>query len=136
MNAVFAEAAASLIGVRFRLHGRDPVTGLDCVGVVAEAMRRSGTEPVVPAGYRLRTVSVSGLLPFAQANRFEPAEPSEADVVLVKVSPIQPHLVIRTSGGFIHAHAGIGRVTFLPGALPWPIARGWQVPASLHSIGN
>ena len=136
MNAVFAEAAASLIGVRFRLHGRDPATGLDCVGVVAEAMRRSGTEPVVPAGYRLRTVSVSGLLPFAQANRFEPAEPSEADVVLVMVSPIQQHLVIRTSGGFIHAHAGICRVTFLPGALPWPIARGWQVPASLHSIGN
>lgn len=130
MNVAFGEAAASLIGVRFRLHGRDPAMGLDCVGVVAEAMRRAGTEPVVPTGYRLRTVSVNGLLPFAKANRFEPATPTDADVLLVMVSPIQPHLAIHTTGGFIHAHAGIGRVTFLPGHLPWPIAGGWRVPIS------
>lgn len=134
MNAAFVEAAASLIGVRFRLHGRDPATGLDCVGVVAEAMRRAGTEPVVPAGYRLRTISVNSLLPFAQANRFEPAPPADADVVLVMVSPIQPHLVVRAAGGFIHAHAGLGKVTFLPGPLPWPTAGGWRVPTLLHTI--
>ena len=29
-----AEAAAALVGSRFRLHGRDPATGLDCIGGV------------------------------------------------------------------------------------------------------
>lgn len=136
MNEAFAAAATGLIGVHFRLHGRDPATGLDCVGVVAEAMRRAGMKPVVPAGYRLRNMSVRGLLPFAEANHFEPVEPSDADVVLVMVSPVQPHLAIRASGGFVHAHAGLGRVTYLPGALPWPAVGGWRVPISKHTIGN
>jgi hypothetical protein len=26
-----ANAAAGFLGVRFRLHGRDPATGLDCI---------------------------------------------------------------------------------------------------------
>lgn len=136
MNEALAAAATGLIGVRFRLQGRDPATGLDCVGVVAEAMRRAGMKPVAPAGYRLRTVSLTGLLPFAEANHFEPVEPSDADVVLVMVNPVQPHLAIRTCGGFVHAHAGLGRVTYLPGALPWPTAGSWRVPISMHTIGN
>lgn len=136
MNAALADAAASLIGIRFRLHGRDPATGLDCVGMVAEAMRRAGIEPVVPAGYRLRTASVQSLLPFARANRLEPTAPCDADVLLVMVSPIQPHLVICAPDGFIHAHAGIGRVTFLPGRLPWPAEGAWRVPAFPHRTGT
>lgn len=137
MNAALATAAASLLGVRFRLHGRDPLTGLDCVGLVAEAMRRSGIEPVVPEGYRLRNLSVNGLLPFVEGNRLKPVgQPDEADVLLTMVSPVQPHLLICAPGGFIHAHAGIGRVTFLPGSLPWQVAGSWRLPISTPSIGN
>lgn len=137
MSDALAAAATSLIGTRFRLHGRDPATGLDCVGLVAEAMRRAGAKPVVPAGYRLRTASMTALMPFAEANNFEPVNsPDEADVVLVMVSPVQPHLVVTTPGGFVHAHAGIGRVTFLPGLLLWPMAGGWRVPIPPPSLGN
>lgn len=136
MNAALADAALSLVGVRFRLHGREPATGLDCVGVVAEAMRRAGIEPVVPSGYRLRTASVTSLLPFAHANHFEAVAPADADVVLVMVNPVQPHLAVSTPGGFVHAHAGIGRVTFLPGTLPWPAGGSWRVPDPRHTIGN
>lgn len=136
MSAALGAAAESLIGTRFRLHGRDPETGLDCVGVVAEAMRRTGRSPVVPTGYRLRSASVQGLLPFAQANNFEAVPPPDADVVLVMVSPVQPHLLVRTSSGYVHAHAGFGRVTLLPAPLPWPIAGGWRVPATPHTNGN
>lgn len=136
MNAALASAAMQLVGVRFRLHGRDPATGLDCVGVVAEAMRRAGFDPVVPAGYSLRNASVTGLLPFASTNHLEPAPAAEADVVLVMVNPVQPHLAVCTPHGFVHAHAGIGRVTYLPGPLPWPITSGWRVPRSTQSIGN
>ncbi|MFM6828852.1 MAG: hypothetical protein ACKOVA_00735 [Novosphingobium sp.] len=42
-------------------------------------------------------------------------------------NPVQPHLVIAVQGGFVHAHAGLGRVTFLPAPLPWPIARQWRL---------
>lgn len=137
MSPALAAAAASLIGVRFRLHGRDPATGLDCVGLVAEAMRRSGTEPIVPEGYRLRTLTVDSLLPFAKANRLEAAHSAEnAEVLLVMVSPVQPHLMISVPGGFIHAHAGIGRVTFLPGNPAWPLAAAWRLPISTPSHGN
>lgn len=137
MTTALAAAAASLLGVRFRLHGRNPATGLDCVGLVAEAMRRSGAEPVVPEGYRLRTVTVDSLLPFAKANRFDTADtPDNADVLLVMVSPVQPHLLLRVSGGFIHAHAGIGRVTFLPGNPAWPVAAAWCLPVTPSSFGN
>lgn len=136
MTKILADAAMSLVGVRFRLHGRDPSTGLDCVGVVAEAMRRTGFEPVVPAGYRLRSASVVGLLPFAQANQFQPVALADADVVLVVVNPVQAHLAVSTTGGFVHAHAGIGRVTYLPGALPWPVTGSWRVPGPKHEIGN
>lgn len=136
MTKVLAEAAMSLVGVRFRLHGRDPATGLDCVGVVAEAMRRAGIEPVVPTGYRLRSASVISLLPFAQANLFEPVALADADVALAMVNPVQPHLAVSAADGFVHAHVGIGRVTFLPGALPWPVTGCWRVPGPKHEDGN
>ena len=129
MNQALAAAAATLIGVRFRLHGRDPATGLDCVGTVAEAMRRSGLSPVAPQGYRLRAATIHGLRHFADLNQYREVTPEEnGDVVLAMVSPVQPHLMLRVPGGFVHAHAGLGRVTFLPGTAPWPLAGGWIVP--------
>ncbi|KUR73647.1 hypothetical protein AQZ52_01365 [Novosphingobium fuchskuhlense] len=136
MNAALAAAATGLIGVRFRLHGRDPDTGLDCVGVVAEAMRLAALTPVVPQGYRLRTLTMNDLEPFAQANGFETVGEADADVVLAMVSPVQLHLAINVPGGFVHAHAGIGRVTFLPGVLPWPVACSWRVPITMPTIRN
>jgi hypothetical protein len=64
-----------------------------------------------------------------EANGFTAADPPEpGDVVLAMVNPVQPHLLVRAERGFIHAHAGIGRVTFLPGALPWPAVAAWRVP--------
>ncbi|MEL7218948.1 MAG: peptidoglycan endopeptidase, partial [Pseudomonadota bacterium] len=49
-----AKAAARFIGVRFQLLGRDPLLGLDCVGLVTCSLEAIGRHPVVPAGYRLR----------------------------------------------------------------------------------
>lgn len=127
MNADLAAAALALVGTRFRLHGRDPHTGLDCVGLVAEAMRCAGRAPQVPHGYAIRTASLAPFLPFAAANGLVEV-PRDADIVLVMANLVQPHLMIAVPGGFAHAHAGIGRVTFLPGASGWPIARQWRLP--------
>ena len=128
MSGALGQAAMTLIGTPFRLHGRDPVTGLDCVGLVAEAMRRSGFTPAIPFGYAMRSRSQDALLPFAAASGLVPVDTdAEADVVLASVNPVQAHLLVVADGGFVHAHAGLGRVTFHPGVLGWPVARRWRL---------
>jgi len=124
--SALAPPALGLVGVPFRLHGRDPATGLDCVGLVAEAMRRAGYRPVPPEGYRMRSASPHGLLRFAAASGLTEIADG-GDVVLAMVNPLQPHLLIRVPDGFVHAHAGIGRVTLMPAPLPWPTTLQWRV---------
>lgn len=120
-----ALAAQALVGTRFRLHGRDPATGLDCVGLVAAAL--GGTAPI---GYRLRNSDIAAALAFAPAAGLaevsSPIEPG--DVLLVRSGPAQRHLLIAGSrGGFIHAHAGLRRVVATPAPLAWPVERHWRL---------
>ncbi len=131
MEQSFECAARALIGAPFRLHGRDPETGLDCVGVVAQALRSTGRQTFVPEGYSLRSASISGLLHFAAENALTRVEQG-GHVVLCMVNPIQPHLLVRVSGGFVHAHASLGRVTFMPDPLPWPISLQWKLEVPLQ----
>ncbi|WP_174522616.1 C40 family peptidase [Novosphingobium lentum] len=134
MNRALADAALDLVGVPFRLHGRDPATGLDCVGLVAEAVRRTGRTVAPPRGYRMRMLTVAPLLRFAEANGLEPTA-ADPDVILAQVHALQPHLLVVAPGGMVHAHAGLGRVTFLPDPLPWPIIAGWRaIPTILPTI--
>lgn len=128
MNPKLAAAALSLLGVSFRLHGRDPQTGLDCVGLVGEAMRRAGYSPALPQGYSLRSTSVEPLLGFADASGLERVTHG-GEIWLARVHSLQVHLMVAAPGGVVHAHAGLRRVTFLPDPLPWPIAVRWQVAA-------
>lgn len=128
MNASLAKAAMSLIGVPFRLHGRNPQTGLDCVGVVAAAMQRAGYDPVVPQGYSLRALTIGPLLEFASASGLEEVA-EQGDVWLAQVHSLQPHLLIAAQGGAVHAHAGLGRVAFLPDPATWPIVMRWRLAA-------
>jgi hypothetical protein len=121
MNPV-ERAAIALIGARFRLHGRDPVTGLDCVGVVARA---TGIE--APSGYALRggdAASVSRLIEAAGLVRVSEAVPG--DVMLMQPGPAQLHLAIRTARGFVHADAALRRVVERPGAPEWEILGLWR----------
>lgn len=128
----FAAAAESLSGVRFRLHGRDPATGLDCVGLVSAALERCGRPAVAPEGYTLRALSVAPLLGFAARNGFVAADlaapDAPGDLVLLRLSAIQAHLVILLDPErYVHAHAGLGRVVVEIGAPPGePIAR-WHL---------
>ncbi|MBB3862390.1 hypothetical protein GGQ88_003690 [Novosphingobium hassiacum] len=126
MNGRLAQAALSLIGTPFRLHGRQPERGLDCVGLIAEAMRRCGHEASPPEGYSLRSVSAARWLCHAEQSGLEPTR-DDGDVVLCMVNPIQPHLLIAVPGGFVHANASLSKVTFLPAPLPWPVALQWQL---------
>jgi cell wall-associated NlpC family hydrolase len=125
-----AAAAERFVGAPFRLHGRDPERGLDCVGLVLAALETVGRRARIPA-YRLRMREIGGLVAAAsEAGLVEVSGPITAgDVLLVRPGPAQHHLAIAASGGgFVHAHAGLGRVVLTPAPLPWAEERRWRLP--------
>jgi len=126
VNGRLTKVALELVGVPFRLHGRDPQRGLDCVGVVTEALRRIGRTTTVPEGYTLRGTAISPFIACATQSGLQPTD-ADGEVILCMVNPVQPHLLVRVSGGFVHAHASLRRVTFMPGPLPWRVAMQWSV---------
>lgn len=120
-----ALAAKALVGTPFRLRGRNPATGLDCVGLVSEALGAPA-----PSGYHLRNRDISAALAFVPGaglvDACGPLQPG--DVLLVRTGHAQHHLLIAGSdGGFIHAHAGLRRVVETPVLPPWPIERLWRL---------
>ena len=129
-SLALAEAALALVGVRFRLHGRDPTRGLDCVGVVVAALAAVGRVAHLPARYSLRRndvevfVAAAGAVGLARsAGRLEPG-----DVVVLRPSAVQFHAAIIGPGrDFVHAHAGLGRVVLSPLPLPWPLDHHWRL---------
>jgi cell wall-associated NlpC family hydrolase len=129
-GADLARAAEALVGVPYRLHGRDPRSGLDCVGVVAAVLETCGRLRSAPAGYGLRNRSITPLLALAEDNGLVASEgPLVAgDIVLVRPGAGQHHLLVATGGDrFVHAHAGLRRVVAQPGPLRWPLARRWRL---------
>lgn len=128
-----AHAALQLEGSPFRLHGRDPETGLDCVGLVSAAMAATGGQPVPPAGYALRNLAIEQWLPLAERSGLTPSPgPIRAgEVLLITLPHCQHHLVIAVDGGsVIHAHAGLRRVVRQPLEPTWQIRAKWR-PSSL-----
>lgn len=122
MDEVVARARACL-GARFRLHGRDPATGLDCVGLAAWAHGLSA----VPTGYRLRAGSAAMYSTLLAASGLRPvATALPGDVLLCASGPGQFHLGVASETGLIHADAGLGRVVERPGAPPWPVVSRWR----------
>lgn len=129
-GAALADAAAALVGVRFRLHGRDPGTGLDCIGLFAAAMAALGRPVELPTGYPLRLSQLSGWLPEPDACGMVPVEPPfvQGDVVLLAAGPGQFHLAIAGPGhGWVHAHAGLRRVVCQPDRPAGRIIHQWRL---------
>ena len=124
-----AQAAASLVGTRFRLHGCDPAHGLDCIGLFTAAMARCERVVAVPKGYGLRLSRRDDWLPDPAAYGFAVAAPPFApgDVAMLCPGPAQLHLAIRGTGGWVHAHAGLRRVVIAPPPAGWPVAGHWRL---------
>lgn len=127
-GAAVAARARGLVGTRFRPQGRKPATGLDCVGLAATAAGVPAER--VPSDYRLRgshLVRIEhelcdlGCVPVPGGA----AEPG--DVIVCKAGPAQLHVAVATSGGFVHADAGLGRVVERPLPLPWPVLGVWRL---------
>ncbi|HWK40576.1 MAG TPA: hypothetical protein VNR60_01475 [Croceibacterium sp.] len=129
-GAALARAAEGHLGTPFRLHGHDPLTGLDCVGLVAVALAEIGRPVVPPQRYGLRHRAAEHLLPLAAAAGLaEVTSPAEAgDVLLLQAGPAQLHLAVAAcGGGIVHAHAGLRRVVITPFPLAWPVIRHWRL---------
>lgn len=105
-----------MVGARFRLHGRDPASGLDCVGLAALAFGRDA-----PTGYALRGGDAEAVAASLDAMLVRADGAAAGDLLLLRTGPGQLHLAIRTEGGFVHADAGLRRVVERPGAPPWPV---------------
>lgn len=122
----FADAAEALLGAPFSLGGRDPATGIDCVGLVAAAL--GGADG--PSGYGLRNAAIDRHLPFAARAGFAPATGASerGDLILAAPGPAQHHLLIALGEDcFVHAHAGLRRVVLHSGPIPWPTRARWRL---------
>ena len=129
-------AAAGLVGCRFRLHGLDPVTGLDCVGLVHASLVALGRRPVPPRGYGLRNIAIDQWLEFAARSGLAPALGASGndEVLLASLGYGQHHLMINTgTNAVIHAHAGLGRVVRQPRDPAMCILARWQVQPTAES---
>lgn len=116
-------AARACIGARFRPHGRDPAHGLDCVGLVAIAFARA-----VPGRYALRggrPEAVARLIADAGLAPVDIGDAGAGALLLVEVGPGQLHLVVTTPRGFVHADAGLRRVTEAPGRPAGSVIGAW-----------
>ena len=116
--------ARSLLGVPFRLHGRDR-NGIDCVGLAAlVADQQDGT----PTGYSMRNSLGARWVSELDARGQRRAEGaySPGDILLMEAGPAQYHLGCWTGEGLIHADARLRRVVELPGQPPWPVLGAWH----------
>lgn len=126
--ALIAQAAAALEGTPFRLHGRDPRFGLDCVGVVLHALHAAGLPPPPLPAYGLRNIGNPRFIDAADQAGFNTLAaslpPQTGDILVVEPGPAQLHLLVCVApDSLIHAHAGLRRVVRMPAPGPWPIWR-------------
>jgi hypothetical protein len=126
-GAEIARRALDLVGVRFRLHGRHPDVGLDCVGVVARALAGESIE--VPCDYTLRGDYLGRIAADMDRRGFRDVSDApvrSGDILLCLPAEWQLHFAIATPDGFVHAHAGLRRVVLTPPPFPWPIVGHWR----------
>lgn len=116
--------ARGLLGTPFRLHGRAPERGLDCVGLVAIAY---GLRSNVPTGYALRGRPHAYWETVMRAQGFvrRCADHRPRDLLFLCPGPAQIHLGVWTGASLIHADAGLGRIVETPGAPRWPVLSAW-----------
>jgi cell wall-associated NlpC family hydrolase len=130
VGAAVARRALGLVGVPFKLGGRCPRAGLDCVGVVEQALADHAAKHRIPAGYTLRGEYLERITAFfdcADFRRLTQENPAPGDIFLCQPAVHQFHLAIVTENGAVHAHAGLRRVVLTPLDLPWPVIGHWRL---------
>ncbi len=113
------------LGIPFRLGGRDPATGIDCIGLVALVFGKVGN---APKGYAMRGASLArwaGELDRNFLRRTDDAMQS-GDIALLETGPSTWHVGVWSGNALIHADVRRGRVVETPAPLPWPVIGIWH----------
>lgn len=105
-----------MVGIRFRPQGKDPATGLDCVGLVWAAYAAAGRRLARPVAYPLRGWCLDRIEGALAAAGFVRAANAmcAGDVALIACPAGQFHLGLLGSASMVHAHAGLRRVVETP----------------------
>lgn len=120
--------ARGCIGTRFRVQGRLPDVGLDCVGVVVAAVKAAGVQVADAVEYSLRGEQ-AGVLDRALTGLVRVETAAAGDVLVVEPSAACRHLAVVTGNGtVIHAHAGLRRVVEGPVNPDWRVIGAWRLP--------
>lgn len=129
-----AAAARTCVGTPFRLHGRVPGRGLDCVGLVAHAARNLGLSTYDETAYGLSGSGARLEKALARAGlvKVPLAEAQVGDVLLFDLGRGLLHVAVKSEHGIIHAHRGLGRVVEhrLDGEWRAALAAAWRFPAT------
>lgn len=127
--AAIAGRALEIVGAPFKLGGRCPRAGLDCVGVVGFVLADNIVSHPIPNDYALRGEYLDRISAFFNRpafQRLENASPRSGDILLYQPSVRQLHLAVVTVHGAVHAHAGLRRVVLTPLPLPWALIGHWR----------
>jgi cell wall-associated NlpC family hydrolase len=117
--------------VPYRAGGRDPVTGLDCLGVVAASLASAGWHAQLPLRGPLRQRASFDAARIAQDAGLVNATSGiiPGDILLLRCSSTQRHLLIATDAQqFVHAHASLRRVVLSVLDPAWRFAAHWRLP--------
>ncbi|WJS98820.1 hypothetical protein [Novosphingobium humi] len=134
-----ARAAEDLVGTRFRLHGRHREHGLDCLGVLAAALRAVGRPGDLPTDYAWRNANPQRAMDLAGRWGFVAVEGAilPGDVILLRMGAAALHFVIAVAGGaFVHAHAGLRQVLRSPAMPDGVMVEHWRLTPDLQARPN
>jgi murein DD-endopeptidase / murein LD-carboxypeptidase len=124
-------AVRACVGTRFRVQGRAPGLGLDCVGVVLVAAAAAGMMVAPPPAYAQAGDNGAYLdRALAEAGCQRVAAALAGDILVFAPTPRRRHLGVMTAAGMVHAHAGLGRVVEGPIDPDWPIVGQWRLPGA------
>ncbi len=113
----------------FVLHGRTPGHALDCIGLVAHCLNQNGYRGKIPIDYTMRGSHLARIQSYFSNPEFVTVpvdEYGDGDIAVVQCADRQFHVMIRAPTGWIHAHAGLGRVVFSPDPIIWPLIAIWR----------
>lgn len=128
--AAIVAAARACVGTRFRLQGRTPGLGLDCIGVVIVAAAGAGVRLADQRDYALGGEE-QARLDAALAGQMTPVgEAAAGDVLAFAPAAGLRHLGVWTGEGIVHAHAGLRRVVEGPAPAEWVRVGAWRLPAA------
>lgn len=115
-GSAFFKKARDFLGVPFRPQGRDPLVGLDCVGLTMLVF----DIPVqkIPFRYRISQRQCMNAIVEQLGKYFDEVAKVDSvsgDLLLIEVGEGRAHFAVRGAGSHIHAHAGLSRIVESPG---------------------